>query len=144
MVDVAQLVRASVCGTEGRGFESRLPPFYIYMSWFKASSFDWINITNLSSLDDLINSSFENKVLLFKHSTRCSISSLAKSRIESAGDNKKIKNCYYLDLLAFRDLSNKISSDFNIKHESPQVLIIEQGKCIAHFSHGDIAWDNIV
>ena len=23
---VAQLVRASVCGTEGRGFETRLPP----------------------------------------------------------------------------------------------------------------------
>ena len=144
MVDVAQLVRASVCGTEGRGFESRLPPFFINMGWFKASNFEWIDIINSSSLDELINSSFENKVLLFKHSTRCSISSLAKSRIESAGDNKKIKNCYYLDLLAFRDLSNKISSDFNINHESPQVLIIEQGKCIAHLSHGDITWDNIV
>ena len=117
---------------------------FLYMSWSKASSFDWINITNLSSLDDLINSSFENKVLLFKHSTRCSISSLAKSRIESVGDNRKINNCYYLDLLTFRVLSNKISSDFNIKHESPQVLIIEKGKCIAHFSHGDIKWDNIV
>ena len=29
MVDVAQLVRASVCGTEGRGFESRLPPLIL-------------------------------------------------------------------------------------------------------------------
>jgi bacillithiol system protein YtxJ len=114
------------------------------MRWFKDSNFDWIDILNLGSLDELINSSFENKVLLFKHSTRCSISSLAKSRIESAYDNKKIKNCYLLDLLAFRDLSNKISSDFNINHESPQVLIIEKGKCIAHLSHGDISWDNIV
>ena len=83
------------------------------MSWFKSSNFDWINLINQSSLDELINTSFENKVLLFKHSTRCSISSLAKSRIESVGDNRKIKNCYYLDLLAFRLLSNKISLDFN-------------------------------
>ena len=113
------------------------------MSWFKSSNFDWINLINQSSFDELINTSFENKVLLFKHSTRCSISSLAKSRIESVGDNRKIKNCYYLDLLAFRLLSNKISLDFNIKHESPQVLIIDKGKCIAHFSHGDISWDKI-
>ena len=92
MVDVAQLVRASVCGTEGRGFESRLPPlFLLNMGWFKSSNFDWINLINQSSLDDLINTSFDNKVLLFKHSTRCSISSLAKSRIESVGDNKKLK-----------------------------------------------------
>jgi bacillithiol system protein YtxJ len=47
------------------------------MSWFKSSNFDWINLINQSSLDELINTSFENKVLLFKHSTRCSISSLA-------------------------------------------------------------------
>lgn len=32
MVVVAQLVRASVCGTEGRGFKSRLPPKLIYKS----------------------------------------------------------------------------------------------------------------
>ncbi len=28
MVDVAQLVRALVCGTRGRGFESHLPPHF--------------------------------------------------------------------------------------------------------------------
>jgi len=113
------------------------------MSFFKTSNFNWINLINQSSLDALINISFVNKVLLFKHSTRCSISSLVKSRIESVGDNRKIKNCYYLDLLAFRQLSNKISSYFNINHESPQLLIIDKGKCIAHFSHLDITWDNI-
>ena len=113
------------------------------MSWFKSSNFDWIDIINQSTLDELINTSFENKVLLFKHSTRCSISSLAKSRIESVGYNRKIKNCYYLDLLAFRQLSNKISSDFKINHESPQVLIIDKGECIDHFSHGDISWNKI-
>ena len=95
------------------------------MSFFKTSNFDWINLLNQTSFDDLINISFEYKVLLFKHFTRCSISSLAKSRIESVGDNRKIKNCFYLDLLAFRQLSKKISSDFNINHESLQLLIME-------------------
>ena len=43
MVDVAQLVRASVCGTEGRGFESRLPPNFqnFFMGWFNKSTFNW-------------------------------------------------------------------------------------------------------
>ena len=113
------------------------------MSWFKSSNFDWIDINDQTSLDNLVNTSFENKILLFKHSTRCSISSLAKNRIENAGDNRFIKNCYLLDLLIYRDLSNKVSTDFNITHESPQVLIIEKGKCISNFSHSNISWDNI-
>tara|TARA_B100001093_G_C26552271_1_gene895001 strand:- start:481 stop:825 length:345 start_codon:yes stop_codon:yes gene_type:complete len=114
------------------------------MTWSKASNFDWIYIISQSSLEELINTSYDTKVLLFKHSTRCSISTLAKNRIESVGDKKIIKSCYFLDLLAFRQLSNKISSDFNVYHESPQVLIIDKGKCITHLSHGDISWDNIL
>jgi bacillithiol system protein YtxJ len=113
------------------------------MSWFKSSTFDWINISNQNILEELINSSFESKVLLFKHSTRCSISSLAKNRIESAGDNRLINKCYLLDLLSFRDLSNKIATDFNVNHESPQILIIHKGECVTDLSHGEISWDNI-
>ena len=47
---------------------------------------------------------------------------------------KKIKNCYYLDVLAFREISNKISSDFKVIHESPQILVIENAKCVYHTS----------
>ena len=67
---------------------------------------------------------------------------MAKNRIES-GNISSIENCYLLDLLSHREISNKIESIFSVKHESPQVLIIKEGKCIQHLSHQDINWLNI-
>ena len=98
MVDVAQLVRASVCGTEGRGFESRLPPKFseFFMGWFSSSStkFNWSLLSDDNTLKDLIKLSFSKKVLIFKHSTRCSISNMSKNRLENIGEDSKIKNCF--------------------------------------------------
>ncbi len=118
------------------------PYFLIIMSWFNKSTFNWSKILTLNDLEDLIKMSFQDKILIFKHSTRCSISSMAKNRIES-GNISAIENCYLLDLLSHREISNKIESIFSVKHESPQVLIIKEGKCIQHLSHLDINWLNI-
>ncbi len=102
----------------------------------------WITLNDELSYRLAIQKSYENKILIFKHSTRCSISSMALNRIEN-NQEQKIKSCYYLDLIKFRSLSNKIESDFNVKHESPQVLVIESGRCIYHTSHNDISWGRI-
>ena len=50
---------------------------------------------------------------------------------------------YLLDLLSYRSLSDQISSDFGIKHESPQLLIIKDEKCILHASHRAVNQINI-
>ena len=68
---------------------------------------------------------------------------MAKNRIES-GSMSAIENCYILDLLSHREISNKIESIFSVKHESPQVLIIKEGKCIQYLSHQEISWSNII
>jgi bacillithiol system protein YtxJ len=82
--------------------------------------------------------------MIFKHSTRCSISSLALNRIENVKNQETIiKSCYFLDLLSYRDISNKIATDFNVIHASPQILIIKNGKCIYNTSHSNINWANI-
>ena len=109
----------------------------------KKSDFNWLIIKNLVNYKDAIDLSFNEPVLIFKHSTRCSISSLALNRIESKHNQSIITNCYFLDLLSFRDISNKIAEDFNVTHESPQILIIENEKCIYQASHYNISWDNI-
>ena len=80
--------------------------------------------------------------LVFKHSTRCSISSLVKSRFERKFNNTSIK-LFYLDLLRFRSLSNQLAHDFKIKHESPQVILIKGRTCIYHVSHNAIDADVI-
>ena len=108
----------------------------------KSSSFNWSWLTDDYSFQLAMQKSFEKKILIFKHSTRCSISSMALYRIE---DNvkRKIATCYFLDLLKYRSISIKIEEQLGVKHESPQILVIENGVCIYHTSHNDISWDRI-
>jgi bacillithiol system protein YtxJ len=78
-------------------------------------------------------------VIILKHSTRCAISSMALSRLERNWRlPEKEVPAYFLDLLSYRDLSNKIANKYAISHESPQVLVIKNGKCIYTASHSDI------
>jgi bacillithiol system protein YtxJ len=115
------------------------------MGWFSTSSskFSWSLLSNENLLQDLVKLSFSEKVLIFKHSTRCSISTMSKNRLESVGENSKIKNCFLLDILNFKEISSKIESDFKVIHESPQLLIIQNGQCIYNASHNEISWDKI-
>jgi len=103
----------------------------------------WHKLSDISQLNDIQNLSKEQSsqgltVLLFKHSTRCSISSMALSRLESKWiDNENIPT-YYLDLLNHRDISNEIASLYDVDHASPQVLLIKNGVCVYHNSHNGI------
>lgn len=99
-----------------------------------------------SDLEHIIKTSFlENEgVLIFKHSTRCSISSVAKSRLESSWDfDSENLPVYYLDLISFRSLSGLIADKFNIQHQSPQILVIKNGDCIYTESHMSISVKSI-
>lgn len=108
---------------------------------------NWLKLENENQLNEIQKNSFDptfKGVLLFKHSTRCSISSMALSRLER---NWQFSNnelpAYYLDLLNYRNISNSIASIFNIEHASPQVLIIKNGKCIYNASHSEISVSEI-
>lgn len=110
----------------------------------------WHKLTDISQLQDIINLSKEQSpnngltVLIFKHSTRCSISSMALSRLETRWtDNDKIAT-YFLDLLNYRDISNEIESVFSVEHASPQVLLIKNGVCIYNASHTNISATDIL
>lgn len=103
----------------------------------------WRELTDLSQLEAIINiseqSAKELTVLVFKHSTRCSTSSMALNRLESKWkDDDKIQT-YFLDLLAHRDISNEIASIFGVEHASPQVLLIRDGQCFYNNSHSGIS-----
>lgn len=80
--------------------------------------------------------------IIFKHSTRCSISMMAKKRFELEWDDLPEEiSLYFLDLIKYRDLSNQIAADFQVHHESPQMLLIKSGECILDQSHGGISVD---
>lgn len=104
----------------------------------------WLELTAEDQLDDLINQSTERAVLLFKHSTRCSISSMAKKRLESNWDlSEEDIIPVYLDLIRYRPVSNLIAERFDVIHESPQILILKNGRQVYNASHEQISVDAI-
>lgn len=106
----------------------------------------WKVLSDLSQLEMLVNESATIPVLIFKHSTRCSISDAALSRLERNWneDAEKAMKPYYLDLIAYRSISNEVAQRFGVEHQSPQVLIIKDGKCIYSASHFDIQLGSIL
>ena len=101
---------------------------------------NWTPLDNAAQLDTIKQK--PGYSLIFKHSTRCSISMMAKRRFEMDGD--KLPNnmpLYFLDLIKYRDLSGQVAGVFQVHHESPQVLLIKDGECILDQSHGAISVD---
>jgi bacillithiol system protein YtxJ len=116
--------------------------FMGFFSRQKESRINWNDLSDISGIDKIINESKEHPVVIFKHSTRCSISSMAKTRLESNWDfTDEELPIYYLDLIANREVSNAVASAFNVEHASPQVLLIKNGKSVFNTSHNDIRSD---
>lgn len=104
---------------------------------------NWSYLTEISQIEKILQESHERPVVVFKHSTRCSISTMAKGRLERALQPEGV-SFYYLDLLQYRPISNKVAELFDVHHESPQVLLIKNGGCIYEESHNGISMDEIM
>lgn len=104
---------------------------------------EWKKLKTESDLVEISKRSKEKPQVIFKHSTRCGISSMAKNRLERGGSPQGL-DFHFLDLLAHKPLSNKIATHFSVHHESPQVLIIKNGECVYDESHGGITMDEII
>ena len=104
---------------------------------------NWIPLSSSEEMEQLILLSQKKPQVIFKHSTRCSISSVAKSRLEKSKIQNEV-SFYYLDLLTYRSLSNTIAARFSIEHESPQILVIKEGTCVYEESHMGITMEDIL
>ena len=94
----------------------------------------WKNLEQLIALEEIDKASFTHPILIFKHSTRCSISYVAKARLDKE-ENLNGVDFYYLDLIKHRDISNALAEKYNVHHESPQILLINKGECVYDESH---------
>ncbi|WP_114820099.1 bacillithiol system redox-active protein YtxJ [Chryseobacterium sp. KLBC 52] len=105
----------------------------------------WKKIESEEDLAKAMEDSFQNRIAIFKHSTSCFISRTVLKNFEKEIENSdQPVNVYYLDLLAHRPVSNKIAADFEIRHESPQLIVIENGKPVNSASHQDISLSQII
>lgn len=102
----------------------------------------WTNLTDASQISEIKNTTGFS--VIFKHSTRCSISSMAKKHFELDWEAIPEETpLYFLDLIAHRNISALIAETFQVHHESPQVLLIKNGKCVLDASHSDISAEEI-
>jgi bacillithiol system protein YtxJ len=98
----------------------------------------WTALTSEEKFASLLEQSNIKPILIFKHSTRCSISAMAKRAFEFAWPSTTNTEVYFLDLIAYRSVSNLIAEKLSVVHQSPQVLLIKDGKCIYNASHEDL------
>jgi len=99
----------------------------------------WIRLDRSTQLDEIETTSQHKLVAIFKHSTRCGISSMALRQFERNFDTDPEQvDLYYLDLLAFRSLSDEVAARFQVWHQSPQLILVRNGSAIHHASHHNI------
>lgn len=99
---------------------------------------NWKHLILEEGLETIAKESHNKPQLIFKHSTRCSISSMAKNRLERDWNLENV-DTWYLDLIAYRPVSNMIEKRFGVRHESPQAILIDKGQVSYHASHNSIS-----
>lgn len=105
----------------------------------------WHALTEDRQLEKIETDSQEKTIAIFKHSTRCGISKMVLNNFERNYDlhDEKGLELYYLDLIANRNLSNKVAEKFNVRHESPQLIVIKNGEVVHHASHQSIEVESL-
>ena len=106
---------------------------------------DWIDLKEEVQLNDITRESEYIPVIIYKHSTRCGLSFSAEMKLKRGWDLLKSRaRFYYLDLIQYRSLSTMVAERFRVSHESPQVLIIKNGRSVFDISHHLIDVDEII
>jgi bacillithiol system protein YtxJ len=105
----------------------------------------WNELRETKQLQDLTTESHQQPILIFKHSTSCSISRAALGRFERSWNENEMKDVkpYFLDLLSYRTISKNIEDQFLVEHESPQILLIRNGESVYNRSHLDIDYKSV-
>ena len=104
----------------------------------------YFELDKMEQFDEIDEISKTKPVVLFKHSTRCSISRMALKQFDTAFNYPEEKiDWYLLDLLNHRDLSNEIASRYNVVHQSPQIVVIRNGTAVFNESHDSIAAEDL-
>lgn len=107
---------------------------------------NWQELTSQRQVEQIREESKTKAVLIFKHSSRCSTSKLVLDRLTRKWKTEEMNHVqpYFLDLISFRDTSDFVAVEFDVPHESPQILIIENGRSVYDRSHFDIDYEQIL
>ena len=89
---------------------------------------------------DLEEQTLPSDCYVFKHSTRCPVSTVAANAVRN---HEFDMDLYWINVVEQRELSNWVSSEYSVKHESPQLLRILNGGVEKVWNHGEIREDTL-
>ncbi|MFB9761279.1 bacillithiol system redox-active protein YtxJ [Ectobacillus funiculus] len=92
-------------------------------------------LTSIDEMNQFVQQS--GKHLLFKHSTTCPISAQAHEEFQAFVKDTNTSAAIVL-VIEDRPVSNQIAEQFGIKHESPQIFLLEDGQVRWNTSHWKI------
>ena len=105
----------------------------------------WFQISTTQEADGVINASNEKTQVILKHSTSCGVSFFAKKGLDSIpAEDLQNADMYIVDVIRDRNLAYYLADRFNIRHESPQLMIIKDEKLIWHGSHNAVNPENLL
>ena len=109
------------------------------------SKVNWQSLTDIDQLEALKKQSYEQPVLIFKHSTSCPISAMALRTLEQDWNPEQESETaiFFLDLLRHRSVSNAVAESFGVTHQSPQVIVLKEGKAVYDESHMGIRYEQL-
>ena len=117
----------------------------LFKNIFKAAepkeekSLPWIPLSSLDQLTNILEKSKSKTQIIFKHSSRCGISSMVINQfVKQYLFSEEEVDLYYLDILSYRDVSDDVGYKFQVLHQSPQLIVLRNGVAVAHASHGAI------
>jgi bacillithiol system protein YtxJ len=94
-------------------------------------------------LEQLLEWSKTNPVLIFKHSTQCPVSARSYEEFVTFAEASDDVACGVVLVIENRELSNMIEQRLNVRHESPQAIIVTGGRATWHASHWSITADSL-
>lgn len=113
------------------------------MGFFSSKSdFPWLTLSSIEQFNHFFES--EQAFFVFKHSTRCSISSMVMNSFEQTYQVDEDITSLFLDLLNHRDVSNYIAEKTGVYHQSPQIILLQNKEVLYHASHEQINAKKIV
>ena len=100
---------------------------------------EWRHIEAVGQLNEILVASSDVPQLIYKHSTRCGVSSIVRKQLDGAWAHEGKIMPWHLDLIAFRNISNEIADKFGIQHQSPQIIVLVDGQAVMHVSHSPLS-----
>ncbi|HBU77501.1 MAG TPA: bacillithiol system redox-active protein YtxJ [Muricauda sp.] len=99
----------------------------------------WITLESVAQLEEIVKKSKNKSQVIYKHSSTCGISRMVLGMFTDSFDMETDVDLYFLTIQNHRDVSNTIADKFEVRHESPQLLVIKNGEVVFHTSHGAIS-----